>query len=69
MDLRKCDEALQEKLKAPSTYQRISVQEAWQKEAPKYTITYEAQNAFGVPLRGEAICYLDTAREDVRAFP
>jgi hypothetical protein len=68
-DLAKCDDALKVQLKAPSTYRRISVAEEYQAEKPRYTITYDAENTFGAPLRSQGLCYLSTDRKTVSAFP
>lgn len=54
--LLKCDEAIQSQLKAPSTYERIDSMN-WAADANNsFQITYDAQNSFGVPLRGKGVC-------------
>lgn len=50
--LRKCDTAIQDKLKAPSTYKRID----YISLRDGFLITYEADNALGVPIRGKGTC-------------
>lgn len=51
-ELEACDLAIQARLKAPATYERISASGS---EGTFY-ITYDAQNAFGVPLRSFGSC-------------
>lgn len=47
-----CEDAIRATLKAPSTYQRIDASD----RDPPYRIVYDAQNSFGVPLRGAGYC-------------
>ena len=47
-----CEDAIKETLKAPATYQRVEVEGS----SGDYTITYDAENSFGVPLRGTGSC-------------
>lgn len=68
-DISMCEDAIKEKLVAPSTYSRVEVKEGYQSVSPKYTIVYDSENSFGASLRGEALCYLDTERTTVKAFP
>jgi hypothetical protein len=58
-----CDEAIKETLKAPSTYKRIESYSIEGQYSSSYVITYDAQNSFGVPLRGKAHAKLATAPE------
>lgn len=51
-DLRACDEKIKETLKAPSTYNRVSSSGT----AGIYTVSYDAANSFGAPIRSEGIC-------------
>jgi hypothetical protein len=62
MALRLCDDAIREQLKAPSTYDRIEYLELGDDDDRSYWITYDAQNAFGVPLRSKGSCRLNTDR-------
>lgn len=55
--LRLCDGAIQAQLKAPSTYNRVDYR-AYGSD-PSISITYEAENAFGVPLRSTGLCNLN----------
>lgn len=50
----KCDAAIKARLVAPSTYERVS---STGSEGQVY-VTYQAQNALGVPLRNMGICDL-----------
>lgn len=47
-----CDEAIQRTLKAPSTYDRIEAE----RSGGGYRIEYDAENSYGVPLRGQGYC-------------
>lgn len=57
-DISSCDTSIQYKLKAPSTYRRISSK---YQGSGEYQIAYDAENSFGVPLRGRGICTIDRA--------
>jgi hypothetical protein len=50
--LLQCDQAIMATLKAPATYKRVS---ALGSDTP-WIIEYDAENSFGVPLRGKGIC-------------
>jgi hypothetical protein len=50
--LRLCDAAIQRTLKAPSTYRRVTATG----DEGSYWIEYDADNAFGVPIRGMGSC-------------
>ena len=50
-----CHEAIQDTLKAPSTYKLISSKRA----GNMYQIEYDAENSFGVPLRGQGYCMVE----------
>lgn len=52
MHLSECEDAIKAQLKAPSTYERVDYQQA----GPLLMIQYDAQNSFGVPLRGSGVC-------------
>lgn len=52
-DLRLCDEAIMATLKAPTTYKRVPTSET---KGSIYRLQYDAENSFGVPLRGEGYC-------------
>lgn len=60
-DLRTCDEIIKTRLMAPSTYRRID-SGSFYSEQGVYLITYEAVNAFGVPLRSKGLCGLNGDR-------
>ncbi|HKT85611.1 MAG TPA: hypothetical protein VJQ77_05945 [Novosphingobium sp.] len=47
-----CRMAIEAKLKAPSTYKTVSVDGS----GAFYDIEYDAENAFGVPMRGKGFC-------------
>ena len=52
-----CEDAIKSTLKAPSTYRRVSVDNMG---GPRHlTFEYDAQNSFGVPLRGYGYCDID----------
>ena len=53
--LRRCDEAIKQQLKAPSTYKRISGRPEMGSDYI-FDITYEAQNSFGVPIQSHGEC-------------
>jgi hypothetical protein len=53
--LRTCEEAIAKTLKAPSTYRRVNADGAM----GSYNIEYDAENSFGVPLRGKGLCTVD----------
>lgn len=54
-----CDEAVKAQLKAPSTYKRLSADGfASDAKTAMWTITYDANNAFNVPLRGKGQCLI-----------
>jgi hypothetical protein len=55
-DLRRCDGAIQATLVAPSTYRRIGAEALFNSRL--YRVTYDAENAFGVPLRSSGECSL-----------
>lgn len=55
-DLALCEDAIKAQLKAPATYQRVEFSGVLK---PDYRITYDAQNSFGVPLRGSGYCTVD----------
>lgn len=55
-DLGHCDKAIQATLKAPSTYKRIDSSPIEGEYQTTYIISYDAQNSFGVPLRGKGSC-------------
>lgn len=56
--LHACDGAIQSQLKAPSTYHRISNGsiDAADNGPIRIKITYDADNAFGTPIRGQGYC-------------
>ncbi len=55
-----CEDAIKATLKAPATYQRVKV------DGPSgdYSITYYAENSFGVPLRGTGQCLIIDGKVD-----
>jgi hypothetical protein len=55
-NLEKCETVIQARLKAPSTYKRISEDMC---EGPTCLIEYDAMNSFGVPLRSKGYCSID----------
>lgn len=61
-DLKRCDEAIHNKLKAPSTYKRVAQNGM---EGLSYEIDFDAENSFGTPLRDKAHCYLTGGKVDV----
>lgn len=63
-DLRKCDDAIRERLKAPATYKRIDAS-GTHSTSGTYSLTYEAENSFGVPLQGKGLCFIDRTGQQV----
>lgn len=57
--LKKCDAAIQATLKAPSTFRRISYNGSGSDGDYSFTISYDAANGFGVPIRGRGRCFTD----------
>lgn len=57
--LRLCDEAIMADLKAPSTYERVSGSVDYGQQT-MFSITYDAENSFGVPIRSDAKCSVST---------
>lgn len=57
--LRTCEFFLKAQLKAPSTYTRTTFSDFTQSDPPGLSIEYEAENAFGVPIRGSGSCTLN----------
>lgn len=53
--LRLCDQAIRADLKAPATYDRVSGSLDYG-QATIFSITYDAENSFGVPIRSSAKC-------------
>lgn len=66
LDVRKCDAKITERLKAPSTYERVSFDHLYGQE---YRIEYDAQNSFGVPLRGKGYCTVNGASAEWLELP
>lgn len=56
--LGKCDDAIKATLKAPSTYKRVDYSLFSEGYPVNYTISYDAQNSYGVPLRDSGRCTL-----------
>lgn len=56
--LGKCDDAIKATLKAPSTYKRADYSLYSEGYPVNYTISYDAQNSYGVPLRDSGRCTL-----------
>jgi hypothetical protein len=55
-----CDEAIKSTLKAPSTYRRVEGKGTYHVSGSAYySIEYDAQNSFGVPLRGHGSCQVN----------
>lgn len=50
-----CDIAIKSTLKAPSTYKSIS----YKNIAGYYDVEYDAENSFGVPIRGRGLCTIE----------
>jgi len=63
--LRRCDEAIQSKLKAPATFHRINYSGTMVDGRGLYEITYDAENSFGVPLRSHGWCSVDWPHDKV----
>ena len=63
----KCDVAIQSGLAAPATYERISASASG--SGDRYLVTYESQNAFGVPLRKWGECDLSVYPAKWIEFP
>lgn len=61
-DLALCDDAIKATLKAPSTYRRVAAPDVYYSERRNYRVEYDADNAFGVPMRGKGFCTLDGNR-------
>lgn len=55
LGLEACEREIKATLRAPSTYQRVSAT-----SGPQYFIEYDAQNGFGVPMRGSGMCDAST---------
>lgn len=53
-----CERVIQDGLAAPSTYQRVSVDGEAATGLGSVKITYDAQNAMGVPIRAAGTCYV-----------
>lgn len=53
--LEPCEDAIMAELIAPTTYERIDVSSM----GDRYHITYDAQNAFGVPIRKSGYCVIE----------
>lgn len=53
--LRLCDQAIRADLKAPATYDRVSGSQDYG-QTTMFSITYDAENSFGVPIRSSARC-------------
>jgi hypothetical protein len=60
---RLCDEAIKATLKAPATYRRVMDNDldSFSIGETSFIITYDAQNSFGVPLRGKGSCMIDAS--------
>ncbi|WP_432769767.1 MAG: hypothetical protein HEQ22_03205 [Sphingopyxis sp.] len=52
-DMALCDAAIMATLKAPATYRRVPSSET---KGSLYRLEYDAENSFGVPLRGQGYC-------------
>lgn len=55
--LRACEDVLKDKLKAPATYHRVDYLSS--SDGRSVSITYDAENSFGAPIRGVYFCSLD----------
>lgn len=57
-----CETFIQERLRSPSTYKRISTNAfiAVDRKSGWVTVEYDAANAFGTPIRDTQICAFDT---------
>lgn len=56
---RACEDLLKADLKAPSTYAMVDYTSYAYDNTASVTITYDAENSFGVPIRGTYHCSLD----------
>lgn len=63
--LQRCDQAIQDKLRAPATFRRISYSGQMISGRGFYEITYDAENSFGVPLRSHGWCDVDWPHDKV----
>ena len=54
--LKACDTAIKKTLRAPSTYKRVSSTGYSVDAVTTISIEYDADNSFGVPLRGKGLC-------------
>ena len=57
-DLAECDEAIKAQLVTPSTYDRVEAIAEPGGNIMKYIVSFDAENSFGAPLRGQALCYI-----------
>ena len=58
--LRLCDAQIQRELAAPSTYNRVESQRLRATDQPEFTIVYEAANLYGVSVRSEGRCVVNS---------
>lgn len=55
--LRACEVEIKSQLKAPATYKRVEAQAF----TSMVSVTYDAANSFGVPIRSSGFCSVDKA--------
>ena len=51
-----CEDAIKARLKAPATYKRVALQPG----DFRYEVDFDADNAFGTPIRDHATCTLSS---------
>lgn len=68
--LAQCEAAIKDQLRSPSTYKRIDVRDQLVVErgqglkVRRFEIDYDADNAFGAPIRADAVCEFEAKSGD-----
>lgn len=62
-NLAKCEDRIKADLVAPATYETVKANSC---KHGMCNIEYDAENAFGVPIRGEGICIIVSDTGEVR---
>jgi hypothetical protein len=67
---KQCEAFIQNKLKTPATYKRVSAEGISMKDGTQYWvhITYDAQNEYGALVRGQYICQYPAFRGQADTF-
>lgn len=63
-----CDRAIQKKLIAPVTYHRVRGEKVMDIGLGQYQVTFDAENAFGAPVRRNTDCSVHDGYGSVGAF-